>query len=105
MHLSCNHMLHIVKGTELSDLNEFLFSLGLVKLGVHSITGKKVAIKIVNREKLSESVLMKVRIFTFMIFFVNDEEGFEGGLKAYMISRLQNVSQLSSTKLDSNLVL
>lgn len=35
--------------------------LGLVKLGVHCITGQKVAIKIVNREKLSESVLMKVR--------------------------------------------
>uniref|UniRef100_A0A3B4ZJ57 Serine/threonine-protein kinase BRSK2-like n=1 Tax=Stegastes partitus TaxID=144197 RepID=A0A3B4ZJ57_9TELE len=32
----------------------------LVKLGVHCITGQKVAIKIVNREKLSESVLMKV---------------------------------------------
>lgn len=40
-----------------------MFSLpppGLVKLGVHCITGQKVAIKIVNREKLSESVLMKV---------------------------------------------
>lgn len=34
---------------------------GLVKLGVHCITGQKVAIKIVNREKLSESVLMKVQ--------------------------------------------
>uniref|UniRef100_A0A8C1Q0P5 Si:dkey-16p21.7 n=1 Tax=Cyprinus carpio TaxID=7962 RepID=A0A8C1Q0P5_CYPCA len=34
--------------------------LGLVKLGIHCITGQKVAIKIVNREKLSESVLMKV---------------------------------------------
>ncbi|XP_071830597.1 serine/threonine-protein kinase BRSK2-like [Apostichopus japonicus] len=33
---------------------------GLVKLGVHCITGRKVAIKIVNKEKLSESVLMKV---------------------------------------------
>ncbi|XP_064635686.1 serine/threonine-protein kinase BRSK2-like isoform X2 [Lineus longissimus] len=33
---------------------------GLVKLGVHCISGKKVAVKIVNREKLSESVLMKV---------------------------------------------
>ncbi|XP_041736882.1 serine/threonine-protein kinase BRSK2-like isoform X3 [Coregonus clupeaformis] len=33
---------------------------GLVKLGVHCITEQKVAIKIVNREKLSESVLMKV---------------------------------------------
>ena len=32
-----------------------------MKLGVHCITGKKVAVKIVNREKLSESVLMKVR--------------------------------------------
>lgn len=33
---------------------------GLVKLGVHCITGKKVAIKIINREKLSQSVLEKV---------------------------------------------
>jgi serine/threonine protein kinase len=33
---------------------------GLVKLGVHYKTNKKVAIKIVNREKLNESVLMKV---------------------------------------------
>ncbi|CAH1382345.1 hypothetical protein MTP99_006309 [Tenebrio molitor] len=33
---------------------------GLVKLGVQCVTGKKVAIKIINREKLSESVLMKV---------------------------------------------
>lgn len=29
-------------------------------MGVHCVTGKKVAIKIINREKLSESVLMKV---------------------------------------------
>ncbi|XP_042093704.1 serine/threonine-protein kinase BRSK2 isoform X3 [Ovis aries] len=33
---------------------------GLVKLGVHRVTCQKVAVKIVNREKLSESVLMKV---------------------------------------------
>ncbi|CAF4265505.1 unnamed protein product [Rotaria socialis] len=33
---------------------------GLVKLGVHYVTGEKVAIKIVNREALSESVLLKV---------------------------------------------
>ncbi|CAG9857765.1 unnamed protein product [Phyllotreta striolata] len=33
---------------------------GLVKLGVNCVTGKKVAIKIINREKLSDSVLMKV---------------------------------------------
>ncbi|KAJ9589453.1 hypothetical protein L9F63_017356, partial [Diploptera punctata] len=32
----------------------------LVKLGVHCVMGRKVAIKIINREKLSESVLMKV---------------------------------------------
>lgn len=35
---------------------------GLVKLGVHCVHGKKVAIKIINREKLSESVLMKVSV-------------------------------------------
>ncbi|XP_052457223.1 serine/threonine-protein kinase BRSK2 isoform X6 [Carassius gibelio] len=33
---------------------------GLVKLGIHCVTCQKVAIKIVNREKLSETVLMKV---------------------------------------------
>lgn len=35
---------------------------GLVKLGTHYLTGEKVAIKIVNREALSESVLMKVSV-------------------------------------------
>lgn len=35
-----------------------------MKLGVHCVLGKKVAIKIINREKLSESVLMKVKIKT-----------------------------------------
>ncbi|XP_022420984.1 serine/threonine-protein kinase BRSK2 isoform X2 [Delphinapterus leucas] len=35
-------------------------SRGLVKLGIHCVTCQKVAVKIVNREKLSESVLMKV---------------------------------------------
>uniref|UniRef100_A0A158R3W9 non-specific serine/threonine protein kinase n=1 Tax=Syphacia muris TaxID=451379 RepID=A0A158R3W9_9BILA len=33
---------------------------GLVKTGKHCITGRKVAVKIVNKEKLSESVLQKV---------------------------------------------
>uniref|UniRef100_A0A6A7G5L2 non-specific serine/threonine protein kinase n=3 Tax=Hirondellea gigas TaxID=1518452 RepID=A0A6A7G5L2_9CRUS len=33
---------------------------GLVKLGTNCVTGKRVAIKIINREKLSESVLQKV---------------------------------------------
>uniref|UniRef100_A0A4W5R495 Si:ch211-255p10.4 n=1 Tax=Hucho hucho TaxID=62062 RepID=A0A4W5R495_9TELE len=40
--------------------NTLIFGQCLVKLGVHCITGQKIAIKIVNREKLSESVLMKV---------------------------------------------
>lgn len=43
------------------SLHIFLSVSGLVKLGIHCITGQKVAIKIVNREKLSESVLMKVQ--------------------------------------------
>ncbi|KAK2725597.1 serine/threonine kinase SAD-1-like [Artemia franciscana] len=33
---------------------------GLVKLGIHCVSSKKVAIKIINREKLSDSVLQKV---------------------------------------------
>lgn len=41
---------------------------GLVKLGIHCVTGKKVAVKIVNREKLSESVLMKVCALAFFFF-------------------------------------
>jgi len=36
-----------------------LFS-GLVKVGTHVVQNKKVAIKIINKEKLSESVLQKV---------------------------------------------
>ncbi|GAB6026005.1 hypothetical protein CHUAL_011970 [Chamberlinius hualienensis] len=41
-------------------MNMYLNHPGLVKLGVHCVTGRKVAIKIINREKLSESVLQKV---------------------------------------------
>ncbi|KAI9536436.1 hypothetical protein NQZ68_033025 [Dissostichus eleginoides] len=41
------------------DVNALL---GLVKLGIHCVTCQKVAVKIVNREKLSESVLMKVSV-------------------------------------------
>uniref|UniRef100_A0A8B9HJ18 BR serine/threonine kinase 2b n=1 Tax=Astyanax mexicanus TaxID=7994 RepID=A0A8B9HJ18_ASTMX len=41
-------------------LEQSLAEACLVKLGVHCVTCQKVAIKIVNREKLSESVLMKV---------------------------------------------
>lgn len=39
---------------------------GLVKTGTHCITGRKVAIKIVNKEKLSESVLQKVGSFSVL---------------------------------------
>lgn len=35
---------------------------GLVRLGIHCVSGKKVAVKIVNRERLTEVVLMKVGI-------------------------------------------
>lgn len=42
-----------------------------MKLGVQCVTGKKVAIKIINREKLSESVLMKVSpSFTSLLIIV-----------------------------------
>lgn len=41
-----------------------------MKLGVHCVTGKKVAIKIVNREKLSESVLMKVNLIFIITVLV-----------------------------------
>ena len=34
--------------------------IGLVRLGVHCVTGKTVAVKIINREKLSKAVLLKV---------------------------------------------
>eukprot|EP00069_Balaena_mysticetus_P005808 bmy_05011T0 len=44
---------HLVQGSEGQEE-------GLVKLGIHCVTCQKVAVKIVNREKLSESVLMKV---------------------------------------------
>ena len=50
----CLHYVQYVRDTNLS----FLVS-GLVKLGTHCVLGKKVAIKIVNKEKLSESVLQK----------------------------------------------
>ncbi|XP_029290125.1 serine/threonine-protein kinase BRSK2 isoform X4 [Cottoperca gobio] len=47
-----------------SNLEKYFLSVEmlswLVKLGIHCVTCQKVAIKIVNREKLSESVLMKV---------------------------------------------
>lgn len=39
--------------------NLFPFS-GLVKSGTHCVQGKKVAIKIINKDKLTESVLQKV---------------------------------------------
>ena len=43
-----------------SSTDRIILPAGLVKLGVHCMTGRKVAVKIVNKEKLSESVLQKV---------------------------------------------
>lgn len=52
-------------------LNRIRFISGLVKLGIHCVTGKNVAIKIINREKLSESVLLKVIIiFGYCLIFL-----------------------------------
>ena len=47
-----------------------IFLPGLVKLAVHTVTGDKVAIKIVNKDKLSESVLQKVRIWLTLYPFI-----------------------------------
>lgn len=44
-------------------------------MGVHCITGQKVAIKIVNREKLSESVLMKVQYDAAEVAAYSDDNG------------------------------
>ena len=38
-------------------------------MGIHCISGKKVAVKIVNRDKLSESVLLKVFLLPAIIIF------------------------------------
>lgn len=61
-------------------------SAGLVKLGVHCITGQKVAIKIVNREKLSESVLMKVQHLRFTCLSIHCACSNYAGYKAQIIS-------------------
>uniref|UniRef100_A0A8C1V942 BR serine/threonine kinase 2 n=1 Tax=Cyprinus carpio TaxID=7962 RepID=A0A8C1V942_CYPCA len=52
--------LHFITHQKKHSLHPLCKSQRLVKLGVHCVTCQKVAIKIVNREKLSESVLMKV---------------------------------------------
>ncbi|KAK3525922.1 hypothetical protein QTP70_010976 [Hemibagrus guttatus] len=54
-----------VDGLQVKKLRED----GLVKLGIHCVTCQKVAIKIVNREKLSESVLMKFGAVGFSVEF------------------------------------
>lgn len=53
----------------MSLVDDLLLVAGLVKLGIHCVTCQKVAIKIVNREKLSESVLMKVRSLRSPVWF------------------------------------
>ncbi|TWW67573.1 Serine/threonine-protein kinase BRSK2 [Takifugu flavidus] len=59
---SFNTILSLTTSSKLdvSLVDDLLLVAGLVKLGIHCVTCQKVAIKIVNREKLSESVLMKV---------------------------------------------
>lgn len=46
------------------SFNSLLCSTGLVKLGINCVTKKKVAVKIIDRTKLSEQVLSKV-IFAY----------------------------------------
>ena len=53
--------LHIVLYIRSSSNIQFPSSIqGLVKMGTHCVQGKKVAIKIINKDKLTESVLQKV---------------------------------------------
>ena len=59
----------------------YILFAGLVKLGVHCISGKRVAVKIVNREKLSESVLMKVNYV--VCIFALTALGLEYGCASY----------------------
>lgn len=74
---------------------------GLVKLGVHCITGQKVAIKIVNREKLSESVLMKVcaRWGRASLWGGGEEEGGHADLCPCVPKRLQVEREIAILKL------
>nr|CAD7594160.1 unnamed protein product [Timema genevievae] len=72
---------------------------GLVKLGVHCVIGKKVAVKIINREKLSESVLMKLSNFPSPDF--NDRIS----LKIAFWKQLNQVTELLDVKQDYILAL
>lgn len=69
---------------------------GLVKLGVHCITAQKVAIKIVNREKLSESVLMKVRCDDVRAIFVNSLQTNCTTISTFIISSFFLIHHLTS---------
>lgn len=66
--------IHIQQSVWPNEMCISFFYPGLVKLGVHCVTCQKVAIKIVNREKLSESVLMKVCL-RLLVFGLSDEDG------------------------------
>lgn len=52
----------------------FVFFIGLVKLGVNCVTKKKVAVKIIDRTKLSEQVLSKVNFSQNSQLFVNSSK-------------------------------
>uniref|UniRef100_A0A8C9EX73 non-specific serine/threonine protein kinase n=1 Tax=Pavo cristatus TaxID=9049 RepID=A0A8C9EX73_PAVCR len=58
---------------------------GLVKLGVHCVTCQKVAIKIVNREKLSESVLMKMERLHFTLVSISHSIILSGNILSLFI--------------------
>lgn len=73
-----------------------VFFTGLVKLGVHCVTCQKVAIKIVNREKLSESVLMKVSFPLFKPFrYILLKLFFTEGETATLPEVSENIKELS----------
>ena len=67
---------------------------GLVKLGVHCFSGKRVAVKIVNREKLSESVLMKVNYVVCLV--ASTALGLEYGFASYKNPSHAHVCSCSS---------
>lgn len=71
-HIVCVQIFFFIKNIlSIENLTLKLYCIsGLVKLGIHCVTGKNVAIKIINREKLSESVLLKVILLSIYIFVI-----------------------------------
>ena len=63
---------------------------GHVMLGIHHRSGRKVAIKIVDREKLNESVLMKVSFQNSFLYRSTN-------LTKYVLSRLEKYESVLET--------